>query len=92
MSFGPDGPEKFKFKGTKADWVKRPARRVPKSAFMSVSVSSDSHFLAIGGGDSQIHVFDLRSEKYLRAFSGKGVNLFMYMFTRQPISFIYSIL
>ncbi|GMH38155.1 hypothetical protein BSKO_06039 [Bryopsis sp. KO-2023] len=70
LGFGPKGPKKFKLKGTRADWVKAPSAKVPKSSFISVAVSSDGHFLAIGGGDMQIHIFDLRTEQYLDALSG----------------------
>lgn len=71
LSFGAGGPEKFKFKGTRATWVKNPAARVPKTSLIATAVSSDNRYLAVGGGDSQIHVFDLRADEYIKAFSGE---------------------
>lgn len=35
-----------------------------------VQVSSDGRYLAAGGVDRSIHVWDVRAHQYLRAFSG----------------------
>jgi len=45
---GPSGP----------DWVKRNPRQASKRGLYAAALSSDNKFLAVGGGDRKVHVFD----------------------------------
>ena len=51
------------------DWVKRGARASGKEALLAVAISDDGHFLAAGGGDRCVHVFDARSHQLVQARS-----------------------
>lgn len=37
-----------------------------KGALVAAAVSSDGQFLAVGGGDRKVHVFDARSREYIQ--------------------------
>ena len=52
--------------GTNPDWVHAKARRGNALANYCVAVSSDSRYLAVGGGDNRIHVWDLQAGKYIQ--------------------------
>lgn len=39
-------------------------------AVLSCAVSSDGHFLATGGGDRVVHIYDTRTQKQIQAFPG----------------------
>lgn len=54
-----------------ADWVARKARSASKAALAAVAVSSDGRYLAVGGGDSKVHVFEAGgSGAYVMGFPG----------------------
>jgi ribosomal RNA-processing protein 9 len=52
--------------GTPADWVKRGPRLAGRQSLLAVAVSWDAHYVAAGGGDQRVHVWDLRTRKYLQ--------------------------
>ncbi|GIL62272.1 hypothetical protein Vafri_16561 [Volvox africanus] len=56
--------------GGGADWVARKARSVSRAALGAVAVSSDGRYLAVGGGDHKVHVFEANSGTYLQGFPG----------------------
>ena len=66
--------------GGRAEWVKSGPRRVSTSALLAAAVSSDGRYLALGGGDARVHIWDLRSAgagssggggpQYVRGFPG----------------------
>jgi WD40 repeat protein len=49
-----------------ADWVYVPPRRGSSIALYAVASSSDGRYLAAGGGDKRVHVWDLRTAQYLQ--------------------------
>lgn len=51
--------------GTNPDWVKAKARTGGAVAIYTCAVSSDDRYLAVGGGDHKIHLWDLRSQTYV---------------------------
>lgn len=53
-----------------ADWLKPAAREGSKIALYAAAVSSDGQFLAVGGGDKKVHVFDAKSGAYVQAYPG----------------------
>lgn len=55
---------------TGADWVKPAARQGSSNSLLSVAVSFDGRYLAAGGGDKLVHVWDARNRQHLRAFPG----------------------
>lgn len=55
---------------TGAPWMKRLRAQGATRALYSCAVSSDGAFLAVGGGDKKIHVFDVRSSAHVAAFTG----------------------
>jgi len=50
--------------------VKRKARTTSQLALHAVAVSSDSAFLAVGGGDKKVHIFDGRTGAFIQSFPG----------------------
>lgn len=56
-------------KGTEgtAHWVKSKARQGSALALFAAAVSSDGKYLAVGGGDRKVHVFDAQSGQYIQA-------------------------
>ncbi|GLC40987.1 hypothetical protein PLESTB_000954900 [Pleodorina starrii] len=53
-----------------ADWVDRKARSSSGAALAAVAVSSDGKYLAVGGGDHKVHVFEAASGAYMKGFPG----------------------
>jgi ribosomal RNA-processing protein 9 len=53
-----------------ADWVKRNPRQSSKRGLYAVAISSDDKFIAVGGGDKKIHLFDGASGSFLQSFPG----------------------
>ena len=50
-----------------AEWVSKAAARAGGSrALLSVAISTDGHYLAVGGGDRKVHVWDARSRQYIQ--------------------------
>lgn len=56
--------------GTTADWVRSGPRRCSTSALLAAAVSSDGRYLATGGGDRRVHIWDARSSSHVRSFPG----------------------
>ncbi len=52
--------------GTVAEWVKRGPRQAGARALLAAAVSDDGVYLAAGGGDARVHVWDLRAGQYLQ--------------------------
>ncbi|KAI7841799.1 hypothetical protein COHA_004523 [Chlorella ohadii] len=53
-----------------ADWVKRGPRQGGRNSLLAAAVSSDGRYLAVGGGDKKVHIWDARSRQYVRGFPG----------------------
>ncbi len=49
-----------------ADWVKRGPRQGGRNSLLAAAVSSDGRYLAVGGGDKKVHIWDARSQQYVR--------------------------
>ena len=56
--------------GTEADWVKRGPRQSGAASLLAAAVSGDGRYLAVGGGDRKVHVWDARSRQYVRVSCG----------------------
>ncbi|KAL3139189.1 hypothetical protein ABBQ32_005966 [Trebouxia sp. C0010 RCD-2024] len=54
----------------KAEWMKRKARSISKNALLAVAISSDDRYLAVGGGDNKVHIWDPTSRQYIRSLGG----------------------
>ena len=52
--------------GTVAEWVKKGPRQSGRGALLAAAVSSDGRYLAVGGGDKKVHIWDARSRQYVR--------------------------
>lgn len=65
LSFPSEEARAIPSTGTPATWVKRPPKRIAQRALLAVAVSWDARYLAAGGGDHRVHVWDLRSRTYL---------------------------
>ena len=53
--------------GGRAEWVaKAAARGGGAAALLAAAVSSDGRYLAVGGGDRKVHVWDARSRQYIQ--------------------------
>lgn len=55
--------------GTTAEWVKRGPRQAGAKALLAAAVSDDGRFLAAGGGDCRVHVWDVRSGQYMQVWA-----------------------
>lgn len=53
-----------------ADWVAPKARQASHNALLAVAVSDDGRYLATGGGDKKLHIYDARSHTFIRSFPG----------------------
>lgn len=53
-----------------APWMAPTARKGSKNSLLAAAVSSDGRYLAVGGGDMKIHVWDVRSNTHVRALPG----------------------
>lgn len=49
-----------------ADWVYTPPQRGSAAALYAVCASHDGRYLAAGGGDKKVHVWDLRSGEHVQ--------------------------
>ncbi|KAF6261907.1 WD40-repeat-containing domain protein [Scenedesmus sp. NREL 46B-D3] len=56
--------------GTAADWVQKGPRMNPTSSLLAAAVSSDGKFLAVGGGDKMVHVFEAGSGAHVQSYPG----------------------
>ena len=53
--------------GGSAEWVGKAARRAGGArSLLTAAVSSDGVYLAVGGGDRKVHVWDVRSRQYVQ--------------------------
>ena len=52
------------------EWVKRNPRQASKRGLYAAALSSDGKFLAVGGGDRKVHVFDAATGAFLQSFPG----------------------
>ena len=64
------GPQRAQEEATGADWVKRNPRQSSKRGLYAVAISSDDKFIAVGGGDKKIYLFDGPSGSFLQSFPG----------------------
>ncbi|KAL4451525.1 hypothetical protein ABPG75_007187 [Micractinium tetrahymenae] len=56
--------------GTAADWVNRGPRQSGRNSLLAAAVSSDGRYLAVGGGDKKVHIWDARSRQHMKALPG----------------------
>ena len=47
--------------GTPPTWVRRGPRQAGARALLAAAVSDDGRYLAVGGGDWRVHVWDVRA-------------------------------
>lgn len=52
--------------GTAADWVKRGPRQSGRNSLLAAAVSSDGRYLAVGGGDRKVHIWDARIRQHIK--------------------------
>jgi len=53
--------------GGTADWLSKAARRAGGArSLLAAAVSSDGAYLAVGGGDRKVHVWDVRSRQHVQ--------------------------
>lgn len=52
--------------GGAPDWVKKGPRKAGQNSLLAAAVSDDGHYLAVGGGDKRVHVWDIRSHEYIQ--------------------------
>jgi ribosomal RNA-processing protein 9 len=53
-----------------APWMAPAARQGSRKALLAAAVSCDGSYLAVGGGDKKVHVYDTRSRKCIKSFGG----------------------
>ncbi|KAK9828725.1 hypothetical protein WJX72_001725 [[Myrmecia] bisecta] len=56
--------------GTTADWIKKAPKRLGGKSLLAAAVSDDGRYLAVGGGDRKVHVYDARTREYIQGFPG----------------------
>lgn len=61
--------------GTPADWVQRGPRQSSRASLLAAAASSDGRYLAVGGGDKKVHVWDARSRQYIKVRLAGGVGM-----------------
>ena len=53
--------------GGTAEWLGKAARRAGGArSLLAAAVSTDGAYLAVGGGDRKVHVWDVRSRQYVQ--------------------------
>ena len=63
---GPKASRKDTARSSGPEWVKKGPRQAAGRALLAAAVSDDGHYLAVGGGDWQVHVWDARSNEYIQ--------------------------
>lgn len=53
-----------------APWMAPKARQGSRTSLLAAAVSSDGMYLAVGGGDKKVHIWDTRSKTLLKSFPG----------------------
>lgn len=53
-----------------APWMTPAARQGSRTSLLAAAVSSDGKYLAVGGGDRKVHIWDARSRQLIRSFPG----------------------
>ena len=56
--------------GHGAPWLAPAARQGSRASLLAASVSTDGSYLAVGGGDKKVHVYDTRTRKCIKSFGG----------------------
>ncbi len=56
--------------GGGAPWMTPAARQGSRTSLLAAAVSSDGKYLAVGGGDRKVHIWDVRSRQLIRSFPG----------------------
>ena len=56
--------------GKGAPWLVPASRRGSRTSLLAAAVSTDGSYLAVGGGDKKVHVYDTRSRTCVKAFGG----------------------
>ena len=63
---GPEASSSSTASSSGPDWVKKGPRQAAHRALLAAAVSDDGHYLAVGGGDWRVHVWDARSNQYIQ--------------------------
>ena len=50
------------------EWVKKGPRKASRNSLLAAAVSEDGRYLAVGGGDKRVHVWDIRSHEYIQVY------------------------
>ena len=48
------------------EWVKKGPRKAGRNSLLAAAVSDDGRYLAVGGGDKRVHVWDVRSREHIQ--------------------------
>ena len=56
--------------GGGAPWLAPAATRGSRTSLLAATVSTDGSYLAVGGGDKKVHIFDTRSRTCIKSFGG----------------------
>ena len=51
---------------TGADWVRQGPRQSSRGSLLAAAVSSDGRYLAVGGGDKKVYVWDARIRQLVK--------------------------
>lgn len=49
-----------------ADWLRQGPRQSSCRSLLAAAISSDGQYLAVGGGDKKVHIWDTRSRDLLK--------------------------
>ncbi len=53
-----------------APWLAPAATRGSQTSLLAATVSTDGSYLAVGGGDKKVHIYDTRSRTCIKSFGG----------------------
>ena len=53
-----------------APWLAPSSRRGSRASLLAAAVSTDGSYLAVGGGDKKVHIYDTRSRTCIKSFGG----------------------
>ena len=61
------GPDRSNIGGNAAEWLGRTAQRGGgRGSLLAAAVSSDNRYLAVGGGDRTVHIWDARTGQHVQ--------------------------
>lgn len=56
--------------GNAAEWVRPNARQASRTSLLAATVSEDGLYLATGGGDRKVHIWDAKNQELITSFPG----------------------